>query len=135
EKTSETLIEGWLYTGDMARRDREGYVYLGDRAKFRIKTGGYNVFPTEIENVLAEHPAIDEVAVVGLPDEIWGERIHAVVTLKPRAEASPEALREFCRDRIASYKIPKTLEIWPQMPKGPTGKIQKRAVIDAYSKR
>ncbi len=134
EKYAETVIDGWLHTGDMARQDRDGYVYLSDRAKFRIKTGGYNVFPTEIENVLAEHPAIDEVAVIGLPDDTWGERIHAVVTLKPRAEASPEALREFCRDKIAGYKIPKTVEIWPLMPKGPTGKIQKRAVIDACLK-
>jgi acyl-CoA synthetase (AMP-forming)/AMP-acid ligase II len=129
EKFAETMIDGWVHTGDMGRIDHEGYVYLGDRAKFRIKTGGYNVFPTEVENVLAEHPAIDEVAVVGLPDAVWGERIHAVVTLKPGVRADPDALRDFCRGKIAGFKQPKTLEIWPDMPKGPTGKIQKRAII------
>lgn len=129
EKFAETVIDSWLYTGDMARQDADGYVYLGDRAKFRIKTGGYNVFPTEVENVLAEHPAVDEVAVVGLPDAIWGERIHAVVTLKPGAAVDAEVLRNSCRGRIADFKVPKTLEIWPELPKGPTGKIQKRAII------
>jgi acyl-CoA synthetase (AMP-forming)/AMP-acid ligase II len=132
EKYAETVIDGWLFTGDMARQDGDGYVYLSDRAKFRIKTGGYNVFPTEVENVLADHPAVDEVAVVGLPDEAWGERVHAVITLKPNAEAESDALRAFCRGKIAGFKIPKTVEIWPSMPKGPTGKIQKRAIIDAY---
>jgi acyl-CoA synthetase (AMP-forming)/AMP-acid ligase II len=132
EKYAETVIDGWLFTGDMARQDPEGYIYLGDRAKFRIKSGGFNVFPTEIENVLADHPAVDEVAVVGLPDDRWGERIHAVITLKPRSEATPQALRDFCRGKIADFKIPKTIDIWPQIPKGPTGKIQKRSILDTY---
>jgi acyl-CoA synthetase (AMP-forming)/AMP-acid ligase II len=135
EKYAETVIDGWLFTGELARQDGDGYVYLSDRAKFRIKTGGYNVFPTEVENVLADHPAVDEVAVVGLPDEAWGERVHAVITLKPNAKAEPDALRAFCRDKIAGFKIPKTVEIWPTMPKGPTGKIQKRAIIDAYKEK
>ncbi|HXP72765.1 MAG TPA: AMP-binding protein [Stellaceae bacterium] len=135
DKYAETVIDGWLFTGDMARQDQGGYIYLSDRAKFRIKTGGYNVFPTEVENVLALHPAIDEVAVVGLPDDTWGERIHAVVTLKPRAEATPAELRDFCRNKIASFKIPKSVDIWTHMPKGPTGKIQKRAIIDSLSVR
>ena len=130
DKYAETVIDGWLFTGDMARRDRDGYVYLSDRAKFRIKTGGYNVFPTEIENVLAQHPAVDEVAVVGLPDATWGERVQAVITLRPRANATPEELREFCRGKIADFKVPKSIDIWSQMPKGPTGKIQKRAIIE-----
>jgi acyl-CoA synthetase (AMP-forming)/AMP-acid ligase II len=82
--------------------------------------------------VLADHPAVDEVAVIGLPDETWGERIHAVVTLKAGIAATTEELRTFCRDKIAGFKIPKTVDIWPSIPKGPTGKIQKRAIIDAY---
>jgi len=130
EKYAETVIDGWLFTGDMARQDGDGYVYLSDRAKFRIKTGGYNVFPTEIENVLAEHPAVHEVTVFGVPDKMWGDRIEAVVSLKPNAEASPEALKDFCKDKIASFKIPKHIEIWGELPKGATGKILKRAVID-----
>jgi acyl-CoA synthetase (AMP-forming)/AMP-acid ligase II len=131
DKYAETVVDGWLCTGDMARQDRDGYVYLSDRAKFRIKTGGYNVFPTEVENVLALHPAVDEVAVVGLADDTWGERVHAVVTLKPRAKAVPDELREFCRGKIADFKVPKAVDVWTHMPKGPTGKIQKRAIIDS----
>ena len=113
--------------------DDEGYVYLRDRAKFRIKTGGFNVFPTEIENVLAEHPAVNEVAVVGLPDARWGDRIHAVVSLTAGSTASAEDLRAFCRDKIADFKVPKSVEIWPELPKGPTGKIQKRTILDHYA--
>jgi acyl-CoA synthetase (AMP-forming)/AMP-acid ligase II len=133
EKDLEAIRDGWIYTGDMARLDDEGYVYLSDRAKFRIKTGGYNVFPTEIENILAEHPAINEVAVVGLPDPRWGDRIHAVVSLTAGAKVDANELKEFCRDKIAAFKIPKTIDIWSDLPKGPTGKIQKRSVIEHYA--
>jgi acyl-CoA synthetase (AMP-forming)/AMP-acid ligase II len=132
EKTAETLIDGWLHTGDIATRDADGYIYLRDRAKFRIKTGGYNVFPTEIENVLAEHPAVNEVAVVGLADPRWGERIHAVVSLTQGQSVTADGLRDFCKGKIAAFKIPKTIDIWAEIPKGATGKIQKRAIIDAY---
>jgi acyl-CoA synthetase (AMP-forming)/AMP-acid ligase II len=133
DKDRETIRDGWIYTGDMARLDHSGYVYLSDRAKFRIKTGGYNVFPTEIENVLAEHPAVNEVAVVGLPDPHWGERIHAVVSILAGQNASEDELRAFCRDKIATFKIPKSIEIWQELPKGPTGKIQKRSIIEHYA--
>src|SRR5262249_23505193 len=112
DKTREVVRDGWILTGDMARIDAQGYVYLSDRAKFRIKTGGYNVFPTEIENVLAEHPAVNEVAVVGLPDSRWGERIHAVVSLVAGAGTDADQLREFCRGKIADFKVPKTISIW-----------------------
>jgi acyl-CoA synthetase (AMP-forming)/AMP-acid ligase II len=134
EEYAKTVKDGWLYTGDMGRVDKEGYVYLGDRAKFRIKTGGYNVFPTEVENVLAEHPAVLEVSVVGLPDPKWGERIHAVVSLRSGTEATGDALREFCRGKIADFKVPKSVDIWPEIPKGVTGKILKRQIIDHYAK-
>lgn len=133
DKDRETIRDGWIYTGDMARLDDSGYVYLSDRAKFRIKTGGYNVFPTEVENVLAEHPAVNEVAVVGLPDPHWGERIHAVVSILAGQSAGEEELRAFCRDKIATFKIPKSIEIWQELPKGPTGKIQKRSIIEHYA--
>lgn len=126
----ETVIDGWLHTGDMAKVDAEGYLYLGDRAKFRIKTGGYNVYPTEVENVVAEHPAVREVCVVGLPDPVWGERIHAVISLRANTSVTEEELRDYCRGKIASFKIPKTIEVWPEIPKGVTGKILKREIID-----
>lgn len=127
---TEAVHEGWLHTGDIATRDDEGFIYLKDRTKFRIKSGGYNIFPTEVENCLAEHPAVCEVAVVGLPDPKWGERIHGVVTLSGEQGPCGEELRAFCRGKIADFKIPKAIEIWDSLPRGPTGKIQKREIID-----
>jgi acyl-CoA synthetase (AMP-forming)/AMP-acid ligase II len=111
QKTEEMFFEDWLRTGDLARHEEAGYVYLADRVKFRFKTGGYNVFLTEIENVLAEHPAVHEVSVFGLPDPVWGDRIEAVVSLKPQQAVSTEAHKDFCRDKIANFKIPKRIEI------------------------
>lgn len=132
EKYAEAIRDGWLCTGDIARQDEDGFLYLSDRVKFRIKTGGYNVFPTEIENVIAEHEAVREVCVVGLPDEKWGDRIHAVISLRAGYQLTPDEIRAFCSGKIANFKIPKSVEIWDEIPKGPTGKIQKRAVIDTY---
>ena len=125
-------MAGWLYTGDMAQQDDEGYIYLGDRAKFRMKTGGYNVFPTEVENAVAEHPAVHEVCVVGLPDTTWGDRIHAVVVTNEGHSLTLDDLKTFCADRIATYKVPKSLDIWDEIPKGATGKILKRQVMETY---
>ncbi|WP_170423690.1 class I adenylate-forming enzyme family protein [Ruegeria arenilitoris] len=130
---SETVRDGWLHTGDIAVIDAEGFVHLKDRAKFRIKSGGYNVFPVEVENCLAEHDAVDEVSVVGLPDPKWGDRIHAVVTLSSGSVVTGAELREYCRGKIANFKIPKEIEIWETLPKGPTGKIQKREIIEICS--
>jgi len=127
---SETVRDGWLHTGDIAVRDADGFIYMKDRAKFRIKSGGYNIFPTEIENCIAEHPAVSEVAVFGVPDPKWGDRIVAVASLLPGKTAAPDELREFCRGKIANFKIPKQVFIWDRLPKGPTGKIQKRDIID-----
>jgi len=132
---TETVRGGWLHTGDIATQDERGFIYLKDRAKFRIKSGGYNVFPTEVENCLAEHPAVHEVSVFGLPDPKWGDRIHAVVTLASGQGVDGEELRNFCREKIANFKIPKAIEIWDTLPKGPTGKIQKREIIDTCTQR
>lgn len=126
---SDTVRDGWLMTGDIATRDADGFIYLKDRAKFRIKSGGYNIFPTEIENCIAEHPAVSEIAVFGVPDQKWGDRIVAVLSLMPGHSAAPEEFRDFCRGRIANFKIPKQVHIWDSLPKGPTGKIQKREII------
>ncbi len=130
EKYDEVVQDGWLYTGDLGRRDERGYLYLVDRKKFRIKSGGYNIYPVEVENVLAEHPAVREVCVVGVPDDRWGERVHAVVVLQEEQTIQPDALIDFCRGSIADFKAPKTVDVWPALPKGATGKIQKRAVLD-----
>ena len=127
---TETVRDGWLYTGDIAEMDEEGFIFLKDRAKFRIKSGGYNIFPVEIENCLAEHPLVDEVSVFGLPDPKWGDRIHAVVSLVEGEGVTGEELRDYCRGKIANFKIPKKIDVWESLPKGPTGKIQKREIID-----
>jgi acyl-CoA synthetase (AMP-forming)/AMP-acid ligase II len=135
EKTQEMFFGEWLRLGDLGRCDSEGYLYLSDRVKFRMKSGGYNVFPTEVENVLADHPAIREVCVFGIPDPRWGDRIEAVVSLKPQQSVSQEALKEFCKNKIAGFKIPKTIGFWEDLPKGATGKILKRRVIDMMIER
>ncbi|BCH29878.1 fatty-acid--CoA ligase [Mesorhizobium sp. L-8-10] len=127
---AETVRDGWLHTGDIAVRDDDGFIYMKDRAKFRIKSGGYNIFPTEIENCIAEHPAVSEVAVFGVPDPKWGDRIVAVISLSPGGATDSDEIREYCRGKIANFKIPKQVHIWDKLPKGPTGKIQKREIID-----
>jgi long-chain acyl-CoA synthetase len=126
--TAETIIDGWLRTGDLARVDEDGYFYIVDRKKDMIIRGGFNVYPTEIEGVLYEHPAVAEAAVIGIPDENLGEEIGAAVTLKPTATATTEELRAFVQDRVAPYKYPRYVWTVPDLPKGPSGKILRRDV-------
>ncbi len=128
EATAEAMTDGWFRTGDMARVDEDGYYYIVDRKKDLIIRGGYNVYPREIEEVLHEHPAVAEVAVIGLPHAELGEEIGAAVALKPGASASPEELRQFARDRVAAYKYPRHIWVVDALPKGPTGKILRREV-------
>jgi long-chain acyl-CoA synthetase len=112
----------------MATVDDDGYYFIVDRKKDMIIRGGYNVYPREIEEVLYEHPAIREAAVVGVPHESLGEEVAAVVALKPGAEAREEELRDFAKQRVAAYKYPRRIWIVSELPKGPTGKILKREV-------
>ena len=126
--TAETITGGWLKTGDLARVDEDGYFYIVDRKKDLIIRGGFNVYPREIEEVLYEHPAVAEAAVIGIPDERLGEEIGAAVTLKPATTATTEELRAFVKDRVAPYKYPRYVWITPALPKGPTGKILRREV-------
>jgi long-chain acyl-CoA synthetase len=119
---------GWFRTGDMARRDEDGYYFIVDRKKDLIIRGGYNVYPREIEEVLHEHPAVAEVAVIGIPDAALGEEVGAAVALKPGASATPEELRLWARDRVAAYKYPRHVWLVDALPKGPTGKILRREV-------
>lgn len=135
EKYEEVVRDGWLYTGDIVRQDERGYLYMGDRKSFRIKSGGYNIYPVEVENALAEHPAVREVSVVGVPDLRWGERVHAVVTLRAEATVEAEDLRAFCGERIGAFKVPKTIEFWDVLPRGATGKIQKREIRERCSRQ
>ncbi len=128
EATAETITDGWLRTGDLARVDEDGYFYIVDRKKDLIIRGGFNVYPREIEEVLYEQPAVAEAAVIGIPDEQLGEEVGAAVKLKPGATATPAELRAFVKDRVAPYKYPRHVWIVPDMPKGPTGKILRREV-------
>ena len=129
EATAEAISpDGWFRTGDMARVDEDGYYYIVDRKKDLIIRGGFNVYPREIEEVLHEHPAVAEVAVIGIPHPDLGEEVGAAVALKPGASATPEELRAFTRDRVAAYKYPRRVWLVDSLPKGPTGKILRREV-------
>ncbi|ETK30422.1 class I adenylate-forming enzyme family protein [Microbispora sp. ATCC PTA-5024] len=126
EATAETFVDGWLHTGDLARLDEEGYVYIVDRAKDMVIRGGENVYCAEVEAALFEHPAVDDAAVIGIPDDELGEEVGAVVRLKPGAEATGEELQDFLRGRIAAFKVP--VRFWfreAELPRNPGGKILK----------
>jgi long-chain acyl-CoA synthetase len=128
DATAEVIRDGWLHTGDIATVDEDGYFFIVDRKKDMIIRGGYNVYPREIEEVLYEHPAVREVAVVGVSHDEYGEEVGAAVALKPGATASAEELREFVKDRVAAYKYPRRVWFVEDLPKGPTGKILKREI-------
>jgi len=126
EETARALRGGWLYTGDAAYMDEQGYLFIVDRLKDMIVTGGENVYSAEVEHVLARHPAVALSAVIGIPHERWGEAVHAVVVLKPGAEVDEEQLRLHCREFIAGYKCPKSVEFRTELPLSAAGKVLKR---------
>jgi len=132
DETKETIKGGWLYTGDLATIDEEGYVQIVDRKKDMIITGGENVYSTEVENVLYMHPAVLEAAVIGVPDEHWGEAVKAVVVLKKGYRASEKEIIEFCKRHIASYKAPKSVDFVTSLPKTGSGKIYKKGIRERY---
>ncbi|MDO8941760.1 MAG: AMP-binding protein [Burkholderiaceae bacterium] len=128
EETQEVLRTPWLVTGDIGRVDERGYIYLGDRKKNMIISGGMNVFPTSVENALAEHPAVSQAVVVGVPHAEWGEAVVGMVTLWPGATATPDELIAHCRDRIPRWEVPKHVEVVRRLPQGFTDKLDKLAV-------
>ncbi|HTT28218.1 MAG TPA: long-chain fatty acid--CoA ligase [Solirubrobacteraceae bacterium] len=128
DATAEVLKDGWLLTGDMARMDEDGYFFIVDRKKEMIIRGGFNVYPREIEEVLYEHPAVLEAAVIGVPDETMGEEVAAAVVLRSGHDASPDDVRGFVKERLAAYKYPRHVWFTDELPKGPTGKILKREI-------
>jgi len=132
EATWQAIPDGWLRTGDMAVWDEQGYFLVVDRKKDIIISGGENISSIEIEKVLAAHPAVYEAAVVGVPDEKWGEVPKAFVSLKPGAQASEAELNDYVRERLAGFKAPKSYEFLESLPKGSTGKILKRALREPY---
>lgn len=125
EATKEAIVDGWFRTGDIAVRS-EGYLTIMDRAKDMVLTGGENVYPAEIEAVLYEHPGVADVGVIGVPDDQFGERVHAVIVIQPGAAVDLETIMEFCRGRLAGYKLPRSMEVVDELPRNPTGKILKR---------
>ncbi len=128
EATDEAMRGGWFHTGDLARVDEDGYFFIVDRMKDMIIRGGYNVYPREIEEVLYEHPAVLEAAVIGVPDATLGEEIAASVVLRSGAEVSADDIRDFVKDRVAAYKYPRHVWFVEELPKGATGKVLKRDI-------
>jgi long-chain acyl-CoA synthetase len=128
DETDEAIADGWFHSGDMAKVDEDGYFFIVDRKKEMVIRGGFNVYPREIEEVIYEHPAVREAAVVGIPHDTLGEEVAAAIALKDGAEATPDELRAFVKARVAAYKYPRRVWLVPELPKGPTGKILKREV-------
>jgi long-chain acyl-CoA synthetase len=130
EETAHALRDGWLYTGDIARMDEDGYFYIVDRKKDMINVGGYNVYPREIEEVLFEHPDVAEAVAVGVPDEYRGETVKAFVVRKPGSTVTEDELVSYCKDNLAPYKVPKVLEFRDELPKSAVGKLLRRVLAD-----
>lgn len=130
EETAKTLRDGWLYTGDMARMDEDGYFYIVDRKKDLIIAGGYNIYPREVEEVLFEHPKVQEALVAGVPHAYRGETVKAYVVLKQGESASEEEMIAFCRERLAPYKVPKLVEFREELPKSAVGKLLRRKLVE-----
>ncbi len=132
EETARASAHGWHHTGDIGFKDREGWVYLIDRKRDMLISGGFNLFPSEIEKAILAHPAVQDCAVVGVPDADWGEAVKAVVELKAGAAADAAELAAFCRARLAGYKVPKSFEFWPELPRSAAGKVLRRKVRERF---
>lgn len=135
DATAEAInSDGWFRSGDAGYLDKDGYLFIHDRVKDMIISGGENIYPAEVENALFSHPGVADVAVIGVPDERWGEAVKAVVVKSPGSDVTPEALIAHARERIAAYKVPKTVDFIDALPRNPTGKILKRVLREPYWK-
>ena len=134
EDTGDVMVDGWLHTGDMGFYDEKGFVYIVDRKKDMIISGGENIYPREIEEVLYKHPAVAEATVIGVPNELWVERVHGLIVLKEGQRAAENEIMEFCKQHLARYKAPKSVEFVDALPKNPQGKILKREIRQKYWK-
>lgn len=132
EKTDDTLVDGWVRTGDIGRMDDDGYLYILDRDKDMIVSGGMNVYTTNVEDALVEHPGIRDVAVIGIPDENWGEAVHAVVVADSEVDVTESSVMSLADDRLADYKQPKSVAFTDELPTTPYGKVDKKAIRDPY---
>lgn len=132
ETTADVLKDGWFRTGDIGYMDQDGYLFISDRKKDLIKSGGATVSPREVEEVIHQHPAVQEVAVIGVPDETWGEAIKALVVIRPGAVTTENELIAFCKDRLASFKKPRSVEFVQDLPKSANNKVLRRELRDRY---
>jgi acyl-CoA synthetase (AMP-forming)/AMP-acid ligase II len=132
ELTADTIKDGWLYTRDMAKVDENGYIYIVDRKADMIISGGYNVYPSEVEGVLYRHPAVYEASVIGVPDDLWGEAVKAIVVLKKGMKVTEDDLIRFCKKHLAGFKKPKSVEFFDTLPKNSSGKILRRELRKRY---
>jgi acyl-CoA synthetase (AMP-forming)/AMP-acid ligase II len=128
KESQKKLRDGWLHTGDLGKLDEDGYLYIVDRKDDMIISGGVNIYPREVEEILYQHPSVLEASVIGVPDDYWGEAVKAVIVLKKGATASEEEIIKFCGEHLAGYKKPKSVEFWKELPKSPQGKILKKAI-------
>jgi acyl-CoA synthetase (AMP-forming)/AMP-acid ligase II len=134
EKTAETIKNGWLYTGDLLKRDKDGYFYIVDRMKDMITSGGENIYPVEIEDALMDHPDIDDVACIGYPDDRLVEIVMAVVQLKEGRQMTEEDVIEFAKTKLSLYKVPRKVT-FDEVPRNPTGKLMKPQIRQKYTGR
>ncbi|HRE61622.1 MAG TPA: long-chain-fatty-acid--CoA ligase [Micropepsaceae bacterium] len=132
EATAKSIVNGWFHTGDAGFFDEDGFLFIYDRVKDMIVSGGENIYPAEVENALMAHPAIADAAVIGVPDEKWGEAVKGVVVLKKDAKADPAEIINFCRSKIAGYKCPKSIDFIAALPRNPSGKILRRELREPY---
>jgi long-chain acyl-CoA synthetase len=134
QETAETIVNGWLHTRDMGTIDEEGYVYIVDRKSDMIISGGFNIYPKEVEEVILAHPAVSEVAVIPVPDDTWGEAVKAMVVLKPGARATEEEIIQFCKENLASYKKPRSVAFINEIPKTAYNKVDRKALREPFWK-
>jgi Acyl-CoA synthetases (AMP-forming)/AMP-acid ligas es II len=132
DKTAETIVDGWLHTGDVGHLDAQGYLHITDRKKDMIISGGFNVYPSEIEQVIWSHPAVQDCAVIGVPDEKWGEAVKAVVERNAGYEVSADELVALCKQKLGSVKAPKSVEFVAALPRSPVGKVLKKDLREQY---
>ena len=132
EATEQASTFGWHHTGDVGLKDADGFVYIVDRKRDMIISGGFNLYPSEIEQVIWSHPSVQDCAVIGVPDEKWGEAVKAVVELKTGESVSPDEIMAFCRERLGGMKTPKTVEVWAQLPRSAVGKVLKKDIREPF---
>jgi long-chain acyl-CoA synthetase len=135
EATAEVLRDGWLHTGDLAYLDDDGYLFLVGRKKELIIRGGANIYPADVEAVIYRHPQVQEAVVVGLPDDVWGECVHACIIPKPDADLKDEEIIALCQEALTDYKVPATVSRHQDLPRTSTNKVKRRILVDELSKK